>query len=204
MRLSYESKLTAVADGFMSLLVKSEGGEAEELVDEENGILISAMLRQYFMGLRTIGQWRRLSDHWVGVAEDAEVPLSPTRTREDDRADNNCSMLGLHKPPSQDEASRATWRGFLRQRLGFSKEPLDDDEDDQFDPHEENGEEGGDAEDKMDVEILLMRKFWARWALKAGVKAGVCDPLKEGEFTVDWTRVIAPCLEGRIKMVGST
>ncbi|POR38912.1 Mannosylglucosyl-3-phosphoglycerate phosphatase [Tolypocladium paradoxum] len=192
-------------DGYVSLLVTSEGGEAEEIVDEENGILISAMLRQYFMGLRTVGQWKRLSDHWVDVAEEADVPLSPTRTRDDDQADHNCNVLGLHKSPrNQDEAAGTTWRGFLRQRLGFNKEPLDDDDDDHFDPHKENGEEGGDAEDRMDLEILLMRKFWTRWALKAGVKASVCDPLTEGEFTVDWTRVIAPCLEGRIKMVGST
>jgi 5'-nucleotidase len=33
-------------DGFDSLLVESEGGKAEEIVSEENGILISMMLRQ--------------------------------------------------------------------------------------------------------------------------------------------------------------
>ena len=170
------------------------------------------MLRQYFMGLRTVGQWKRLSDHWVGVAEGSEVPISPTCERgAGDLTGPSCSMLGLHKfPGSQDESTLATWRGFLRRRLGISKEPLNDDDDDaHFDPHRDSSEDGGggssggDAEDRMDLEILLMRKFWARWVRKAGVKGSVCDPLKEGEFTVDWTRVIAPCLEGRIKMVGS-
>ena len=56
---------------------------------------------------------------------------------------------------------------------------------------------------KLDFEILLMRKFWTKWALKAGVKASICDPLKEGEFTVDWTRCIAPVNDGRILMVQS-
>ncbi len=46
-------------DGFKSLLVKSEGGEAEEIVDEEHGILISTMMRQYFMGLQTVGREMR-------------------------------------------------------------------------------------------------------------------------------------------------
>lgn len=45
-------------DGYDDLLIESEGGEAEEIVSEENGILISMMLRQYFMSLRVMGQWK--------------------------------------------------------------------------------------------------------------------------------------------------
>lgn len=58
-------------DGYTSLMTKSEGGRAEELVSEENGMLISAMLRQYFMSLKVMGKWRRMSKsldrHWGGV-----------------------------------------------------------------------------------------------------------------------------------------
>ena len=39
-------------DGYESLLIKSEGGEAGEVVEEENGVLISTILRQYFMSLK--------------------------------------------------------------------------------------------------------------------------------------------------------
>jgi len=35
-------------DGYGSLLIESEGGKAEEIVSEENGVLMSMMLRQYF------------------------------------------------------------------------------------------------------------------------------------------------------------
>lgn len=45
-------------DGYDSLMIESEGGTAEEIVSEENGILISMMLRQYFMSLRVMGQWK--------------------------------------------------------------------------------------------------------------------------------------------------
>ncbi|CRK25202.1 hypothetical protein BN1708_018150, partial [Verticillium longisporum] len=62
-------------DGYDSLLVEPEGGTAEELISEENGILISAMLRQYFMGLRTVGQWKNLSEHWVKVASECTTPI---------------------------------------------------------------------------------------------------------------------------------
>ncbi|KAK2592692.1 hypothetical protein QQS21_009622 [Conoideocrella luteorostrata] len=192
-------------DGYTSLLVQSEGGTAYEIVDEENGILISAMLRQYFMALRTIGQWKRISDHWVGVAEQANVPLSPSHSRDSEK------MLGLHKPPkTDDEAAGATWKGFLRRRVGLHKEPLNEDDDDHFDPHhsgDKESSEGGEEPDEdmdMDLEVLLLRKFWARWAKKAGVKSTVCEPLKDGDCAVDWTRVIAPVLEGRIRMVGSS
>ena len=57
-------------DGYRSLLVQPEGGECEELVSEENGILISAMLRQYFMSLTVLARWSRwgpsLDRHWYG------------------------------------------------------------------------------------------------------------------------------------------
>src|SRR5204863_4343523 len=48
-------------DGFSSLLAKSEGGDAEEIVSEENGVLISTILRQYFLSLKVLGKWPRFS-----------------------------------------------------------------------------------------------------------------------------------------------
>lgn len=55
-------------DGYRSLLVQPEGGECEEVVSEENGILISAMLRQYFMSLTVMDKWTRwgpsMERHW--------------------------------------------------------------------------------------------------------------------------------------------
>lgn len=52
-------------DGYDSLLIEEEGGKAEEIVSEENGILISMMLRQYFMSLRVMGQWK----YWGNSSE---------------------------------------------------------------------------------------------------------------------------------------
>lgn len=77
--VDYERKYTLATrgymgrgkDGYTSLLVQSEGGEVEELVSEENGMLISAILRQYFMSLKIMGKWRRMSvslhRHWDDV-----------------------------------------------------------------------------------------------------------------------------------------
>ncbi|KAI9847569.1 MAG: hypothetical protein M1837_002143 [Sclerophora amabilis] len=69
--LSTRGYMARGKDGYDSLLVKSEGGEAEEIVSEENGVLISTILRQYFMSLKVLGKWRRwgpsLNRHWGGV-----------------------------------------------------------------------------------------------------------------------------------------
>jgi hypothetical protein len=55
-------------DGYRSLLVRPEGGECEEVVSEENGMLISAMLRQYFMSLTVLAKWKgwcpSMDRHW--------------------------------------------------------------------------------------------------------------------------------------------
>ncbi|OJD16565.1 hypothetical protein AJ78_03256 [Emergomyces pasteurianus Ep9510] len=60
-------------DGYMALLAESEGGEAEEIVSEENGTLISTILRQYFLSLKVLGKWNRLGPsmhrHWDSVNE---------------------------------------------------------------------------------------------------------------------------------------
>ena len=57
-------------DGFGSLLCASEGGIAEEIVTEENGMLISTIIRQYFMSLKVFGKWRcgkSVERHWGSV-----------------------------------------------------------------------------------------------------------------------------------------
>ncbi|KAF4975922.1 hypothetical protein FZEAL_7339 [Fusarium zealandicum] len=200
-------------DGFTSLLVKSEGGEAEELIEEENGILISAMLRQYFMGLLTVGKWKNLAQHWVKVAEKCETPVSPIKTTFNvDFPSLDSLSAKLPKAARMGEVvtrnERDPWGRFLKRRFSINVKPhnendgsgAEETEDEEEKHHEEEDDPDGT---KLDYEILIMRKFWTKWALKAGVKASICDPLKEGEFTVDWTRCIAPVVDGRIKMVGA-
>jgi 5'-nucleotidase len=61
-------------DGYTSLLVKPEGGECEEIVSEENGVLISTILRQYFLSLKVLGKWKlwgpSLTRTWKAVHEE--------------------------------------------------------------------------------------------------------------------------------------
>lgn len=168
-------------DGYKALLVQEEGGEAEELVDEENGMLISTMLRQYFMALRTLGKWKYLNAHWEVVATAfTPIPTPPTL------------QSGPRRTRDSVPASGA-WKEWLARRAGIGIEPEEESE-----PEDEavDGEE-----DKVEFDVLLMRKYFARWASRAGVKGNACDSMAEDAVEVDWTRVIAPLVEGRITMI---
>ncbi|KAM0306538.1 hypothetical protein HYE67_002552 [Fusarium culmorum] len=199
-------------DGFTSLLVKSEGGDAEEIIEEENGILISAMLRQYFMGLLTVGRWKNLAQHWVKVAQKCETPVSPVQTKfHVDFPDMKSVSKNLPKDKRTEEVAKNTkdpWYRFLKRRFSLNVKPHEENDSSEEEAEEKSDPVAEDSDDpdgvKLDLEILLMRKFWSKWALKAGVKTSVCDPLKQGEYTVDWTTCIAPVVDGRIIMTGAS
>lgn len=73
-----------------------------------------------------------------------------------------------------------------------------------LDEHADETEHGSQAESEvhdMEKELRIMRRVFRKWSRLAGVHGRACDGLGEGEFAVDWTRAIAPRLEGRIRMV---
>ena len=58
-------------DGFTSLTLEEEGGPAKSIVGDENGMLISMILRQYFMSLKVLGRWKNwgasMGRRWSGI-----------------------------------------------------------------------------------------------------------------------------------------
>ncbi|KAL2419839.1 hypothetical protein ABEF95_006303 [Exophiala dermatitidis] len=161
-------------DGFDSLLVRSEGGKAEEIVSEENGILISMILRQYFMSLQIIGKWKywgkSMARHWEGVQDD------------------------LHSTHPVVEPSREAINGRNGGEGSFT--PIDDSE-------SESHRRVRDLQrDRSERELQIIRKVIRKWWRLAGLKGQpkCCDSMTDDEFQVDWTRAIAPRIEGRIKI----
>jgi 5'-nucleotidase len=183
-------------DGFVSLLVKSEGGQAEEIVSEENGILINMILRQYFISLKIINQWGMwcgaLDRHWKGV---------------------HSSLHETHpivEPQKPKTAAKyiATFDG-----------PLDENED-----HASLNDQdyAKTSREKQERELSLIRKVARKWRRLAGLsgQAECCDKMAAAEFIVEWTKVrslqikgiinyllvqaIAPRVEGRILMTSLT
>ncbi|KAL2059750.1 hypothetical protein VTL71DRAFT_10134 [Oculimacula yallundae] len=167
-------------DGFDSLLVKSEGGEAEEIVSEENGILISMIIRQYFMSLKTLGKWknwgRGMDRHWKGIQE---------------------SMQRVH--PVVDPAKSDKTGTESEQHPHGTMDDSDDDSDD------ENSREAKNLAavetDEQEHRTQLVKRVTRKWRRLAGLQgtSECCDAAQE--FSIDWTKAIAPRLEGRIKIV---
>ncbi|KAK4940012.1 hypothetical protein LTR66_014953 [Elasticomyces elasticus] len=194
-------------DGFTSLLLTANGGTADSLVSEENGLLISTILRQYFISLRVLGRWKRwsaeLGRHWGGVQSELHgihpvreppppVPQSGAtigRGEEQERAEvggDGVSVPGLVGRAQHDVVPPSESENDNDKRSNLPAAPANSD--------------GLGARER---ELLLARKVSRKWWRLAGLKGrpGLCDEVGE-EGGVDWTRGIAPRVEGRIRIVG--
>ena len=179
-------------DGFVSLLAKSEGGTAEEIVSEENGILISMVLRQYFMSLKVLGKWARWSPslhrHWGGIHEELHVDEKVKKP-----GPANIGMKhGRHgSVKTADEVGKTKVRGML----------VDSDTEDERDTHLDRNRES--MESKQRRRMHLARVYTRRWMDLAGIDPQQASPVEPHERHGDWvlpmwTHGIAPRVEGRI------
>ncbi|KAG2001873.1 hypothetical protein GB937_009896 [Aspergillus fischeri] len=205
-------------DGFTSLLVQSAGGEVEEIIDEENGVMISTILRQYFLSLRILGKWQRwsksLSRHWAKVHQNlhCEGWLKPASAQPSPVSE---------KVPSRPFFSRPNLKRTKHYYYG------------RFAEIEGNGTANGreeeegtsmDSDSDSDPEILtspqpttnyvtlparsaaeeehrlrLARRAVRKWMRAAGFEPTTLNTADDAQgFTPAWTPGIAPRLEGRI------
>ncbi|PKY01009.1 Metallo-dependent phosphatase [Aspergillus campestris IBT 28561] len=204
-------------DGFMSLLVKSEGGQVEEVVDEESGVLVSTLLRQYFLSLRVMGRWQRwsksLNRHWTDVHKSLHcdgwlVPAAGPVSSPPEKA-----------PPRP--TLQRTNQYYQYSRYEIPTYPETQDKDAQT-PKEED--EDMDSDSDTDPELLtssstsstnyvtlpaqstddeqrrlkLARRVVRKWMDRAGLKPATLDDVDTRGFVPNWTIGIAPRLEGRI------
>lgn len=195
-------------DGFTSLLVQPEGGEVEEIVSEEDGLLISTIIRQYFQSLKIMGTWQ----FW-----------SPSLKRHWGLVHKNLHGGGWLKPPSTGTSpvsEKVPRRPQLRHmnRYYYGRFPEADVE------KEEEHDETMDSDSDEDPDVLtspqpttnyvtqparsgpeeerrmrLARLVTRMWMRRAGLKpSAVNRGDDEMEFTPAWTSGISPGLEGRI------
>lgn len=198
-------------DGFTSMVLEEDGGPARSIVGDETGLLISMILRQYFMSLKIIGRWKNwgshMGRHWGGVHENLH-DVHPVRepARQGSIHDESTGARGASKTeaakavPSLDgavQSSNSHHRHNSKQR------------------HNSFGEHDSDSEDdatdvpavptnlsEKERELVIMRKVMRKWWRLAGMKGhpNMCSEVGE-EFGVHWTRGIAPRAEGRIKII---
>ncbi|KAJ5117007.1 hypothetical protein N7456_001355 [Penicillium angulare] len=208
-------------DGFSSLLIQSEGGEVEELVSEENGVLISTILRQYFMSLKVLGKWGRWSPslhrHWGSVHRNLHgqgwlKPPSGTASPVSEKAPSHRLTL---RPPLQRTSREAYYYGRFPDEVdlqnttnggsGTNSDAMDSDSDDDPDiltsPRSMTNYVTLPARSSADEDyrLQLARRVVRKWMRHAGLDSEALNPMDgEGEFTPPWTSGISPRLEGRI------
>lgn len=176
-------------DGFTSLLVRSEGGEAEEIVSEENGILISMILRQYFMSLKVMRRWRRwgpsMGRHWGGVHEKLHGEKGATQVVESEAKGHKHTRSGNVKDPDQRQAEDG--------------DETDDDDGEGLEISEAAVGQG-DVDGRRTHLTRWAARHWMRVARIRHSDVGLVDEhaTSEKELPPDWTKGIAPRLEGRI------
>lgn len=207
-------------DGFSSLLIQAEGGKVEELVSEENGVMISTILRQYFLSLKVLGKWSRwsasLGRHWGTVHRNLHGQgwLKPPSATTSPKGERSASKMLQVRPPLQRTS---------RSRYYYGRFPGEIDNANGFTNHETNGN-AMDSDSDEDPDILtsprpttnyvtqpaqssaeeehrlqLARRVVRKWMRHAGLQCKTLDTTHgEGEFTPPWTSGICPRLEGRI------
>lgn len=166
------------------------------------GILISMMLRQYFMSRKVLGRWKRCS-------QEMEHHLSEVHK---DMHQSHCLKKRPQQPGTAAEASSRS-----RSRSSSPGQPLLADARKRQKTIVEGQVIDSDSEDEtLDIgpppaqssqrerELIIIRRVTKKWRRLAGLTDQPdVEDAHGGEFVVGWSRGISPRLEGRIKIVGS-
>ena len=198
-------------DGYDALLVQSEGGEAEEVVSEEDGLLISTIVRQYFLSLKIVGKWRRFSQslnrHWDTVNKnfhrDSRVRRPSGTPASPRKADAATSVSTASFPYVTLKRTNTAPAGSIEDE---NEVEMDSDSDSDADvlsrPRNYVTQTAVSPEDG-DRREFLARQVLRRWRERVGMDHSKVKTVDEAEDETlpPWTRVIAPTLEERIVQV---
>ena len=207
-------------DGYDSLLVEELGGPAVEIVSEENGVLISTIIRQYFQSLKVLGRWRRLGPslnrHLGGVQEqmqkggglrEASASSSPSHEKKKHVKHGRHGSLKSHHAARRDGTVTPREDG----RTEIDGHVVDSDSEDEEPEEQVDSEDLGVSTSSLnrarvsqnERESEIIRKVTRKWLRVAGIHRAIgMVGEEEGEFLPHWTRGIAPRLEGRITVLG--
>lgn len=191
-------------------MLEEDGGPAKSVVAEENGILLSMILRQYFMSIKVMRKWnnwtRQLGQHWGKVHErlhSVHPVTQPAKSIESSGRSDASTDMG-----AGDKVSASSWKGKTQRRESGppSKKFKADFTHETYVDH--SGSEGEDEDsfqasngaEVSERKLFLMRKFMRRWWKLAGLP-GHPNSCEEQNISVPWAKGITPRVEGRIKIV---
>lgn len=179
------------------------------------------LLRQYFMSVKVLDRWAHLgpdmSSHWGKVVSNvtkSHLSLPPK---------NKSTTLSAASPTSTTSKShgqKSSWDHWTpakmrarRSSVGPLSERETDVDQDSPPPRSliYNAPTASkntpvlpgisEFEEDEERELRVMRKAFRRWCRKAGVQAQVSGELEERDIDCNWTKAIAPQVEGRIKII---
>ncbi|THY42898.1 5'-nucleotidase [Aureobasidium pullulans] len=194
-------------DGYTCLRTQLQGGSTTSIVDEENGILVSMLLRQHFLSSMTVGRWKHwgaaLGHHWGTVQEQLRRTGSVV-----ERTDTSHTFRRDSNDVSARRTSVDVSSGRRKSSAVWDRPPI---------RIVEPAEIGlSESEDESEVtapvlarelspeehELVVARKAMRKWWRLAGLSKRHAMGYETGEeLGVGWTRGICPQMEGRIKMV---
>lgn len=155
-------------DGYDSLLIRKEGGEAEEIISEESGVLISMILRQYFMSLKVLGRWTTLGPEKGAALGDISKEMD------------------LHH--GGDAATSAAADGASRKAQQDGGGGFADSDDEPDEPDEPKAVNPVEADRKK----VLARKVVRKWMKATGLKIENVEVVDTSASVPLWTKGIAP------------
>ena len=187
--LATRDYMTRGKDGYNSLLAKSEGGVCEEIVSEENGILISMILRQYFMSLKVLNKWKMwgpsMGRHW-GSVHDGLHNVHPVK---EPVPPDHRTVEAFRKAAQSNKFKKVDWGSSKNGEVEPpSESDVDDSEAEETDSHVKPVPTNASDRER---ELVIMRKVMRKWWRLAGLPGhpALCDELGEGEFMANWTKV---------------
>jgi 5'-nucleotidase len=146
------------------------------------------------MSLKVLGRWKRMGASMSTRFTSIQTNLAKNHKHTFHDA-SPTSTSTEPKPPAIDRVVRDT----QDQVSGNDTDP-DADEDEDDGPMYDDSVPIRFDERQKEVIRKVVRKWWRLAGLKSVPNA--CDELAVREFQVNWTKAIAPRLEGRIREVG--
>jgi 5'-nucleotidase len=169
-------------------------------------LLISIILRQYFMSLKVLGRWKhwgaQLGQHWGGVhnglhsVHPVSEPMQPGSPSNERKASTQ-SANGSEKNALPSLVGKAQ----------VSEQPADDDgasdSEDESTSRSDLPAVPTEQHSEAERKIVLARKVVRHWWKKTGLRGHPAMCEEEGnDFGCTWTKGVAPKVEGRIRCLG--
>lgn len=168
----------------------NEGGDSEKQGGAEN---------------KSMAKWENWTAHKVRQRQASLRPFDETSDASSAPRRPSTTLLRKRSSSKGDTTAAARAAALVQQEMSAPMSSLavvdESPYDERSQPQHEESQEAKDLR-LFDEQKRLMRKYMAKWMRIVGVTPKACDEITPEEAAdVDWTRAVAPRVEGRIRNV---